>query len=120
MYFYVLFNTFLVIASCFLTWIEPKIFVIEMRGIQMIDGKVVLTLGTIGFITCVFEMLRKKRKFFWVYGMVGFLISIITAVVFFNYYQHEYRGGPGIYLAALSGVQLTGTYILHLSKSKNT
>lgn len=114
MQFYILFNLTLVIASCFLTWIEPKIFVVALRGIQMIDGKIVLILGLIGFISICYELLRRKAALFWVYGFVGFIISIIVGMEFFSFYQNDYSGGPGLYLAALSGVQLTGTYVVYL------
>ena len=114
MQYYILFNTALVIVSCFLSWIEPKIFVITLRGFQMIDGKIVLVLALIGFISICYELLRKKAQLFWVYGLVGFIITIITSMVFYSYYQNNYSGGPGIYLAALGGIQLTGTYVVYL------
>ncbi len=117
MQFYILFNTFLVMFGCFLTWIEPKIFVIAMRGIDMIDGKIVFGLGLIGFLTISYELIRKNRQFYWIYGVVGLVIVVITGVVFFNYYQNNYNGGPGIYLSALGGVQLTGTYVIVLFQS---
>jgi len=114
MQYYILFNTTLVIASCFLTWIEPKLFIITMRGFQMRDGKVVLVLGLIGFATICFELLRRKSGLYWVYGLIGFIITIITGMVFFSYYQNNYSGGAGLYLAALGGIQLTGTYVVFL------
>ncbi len=114
MQYYILFNLTLVIASCFLTWIEPKIFVVALRGIQMIDGKIVLVLGLIGFITICSELLRRKAVLYWVYGFVGFIITIIAGMEFFSFYQNQYSGGPGLYLAGLSGVQLTGTYVIYL------
>ncbi len=112
--YYILFNTFLIIASCFLTWIEPKLFVISMRGFQMLDGRIVLVLGIIGFAAICFELLRKKVRLYWVYGLIGFITIIVTGMVFYSYYQNQYSGGAGIYLAALGGIQLTGTYVVFL------
>lgn len=114
MQYYILFNTSLVIASCFLSWIEPKIFVIAMRGIQMMDGKIVLVLGMIGFVTICYELLRRKEQLYWVYGLTGFIVAIITGMEFYSFYQNQYSGGAGIYLAALGGIQLTGSYVVVL------
>lgn len=118
MQYYILFNTSLVIASCFLGWIEPKLFVIAMRGFQMLDGKIILVLGLLGFATICYELLRKKAQLYWVYGLLGFLITIITGMVFYSYYQNQYSGGAGLYLAALGGIQLTGTYVVFLFQSR--
>ncbi|MFQ5598831.1 MAG: hypothetical protein ACE5GK_12380 [Nitrospiria bacterium] len=111
MQFFILFNTFLVMYGCFLTWIEPKIFVVAMRGIDMIDGKIVFGLGLIGFFGIAYELIRKRKAFYWVYGGVGLIVTVISGVVFFNYYQNNYNGGPGIYLSALGGIQLVGSYV---------
>ncbi len=100
--------------GCFLTWIEPKIFVVEMRGIDMIDGQIVFGLGLVGFLFVSYELIKKRREFNWVYGVVGLIITVISGVIFFNYYQNEYHGGPGIYLSALGGIQMVGAYVVIL------
>ena len=109
-----LYNTVLVIVGCFLTWIEPKIFIVAMRGVEMIDGKIVLGLGGIGFLIIFFDLILKRKRFLWAYGLVGFTISIIIGVVFFNYYRNQYDGGPGIFISALGAVQLTAAYVSFL------
>ncbi len=114
--YYILFNAVLVVASCFLTWIEPKIFVVEMRGIDMLDGKIVFSLGLIGVVSICYELFRKQIRYYWIYGMVGFLIMVTSGFIFYNYYQNNASGGPGIYLAALGGIQLTGTYVIYLQQ----
>ncbi|MFQ5779575.1 MAG: hypothetical protein ACE5HN_02160 [Nitrospiria bacterium] len=116
MQYYILFNTFLVIFGCFLPWIHPALFVVGMRGIEMVDGKIVLGLGAIGFLSISYELLMKKERFYWLYGIVGFVVFIIAVLVLINYYQNEYSSGPGIYLAALGGLQLTGAYVVVLFK----
>lgn len=114
MYLFILFNTLLVMYGCSLTWIEPKIFNVAMRGLQMMDGKVVFGLAMAGCIVVVYELIRKKRSLFWIYGILGLAITIITGVVFFNYYKNAYNSGAGIYLAALGGLQLVGSYVVLL------
>ncbi len=114
MQYYILFNSLLVIASCFLSWIEPKLFVIAMRGIQMVDGQIVFVLGFISFVTICYELLRRKEQLYWVYGLTGFIISIIAGMEFYSFYQNQYSGGAGIFLATLGGIQLTGSYIVVL------
>lgn len=114
--YYILFNTFLVMAGVFLPWIHPGLFVVGLRGIEMIDGKIVFLLACIGFVTISYEIIRKRGRFFWLYGAVGFLILMVTALVLYNFYQNNYSSGPGIYLSALGGLQLTGSYIVFLFK----
>lgn len=84
----------------------------------MLDGKIILVLGLLGFATICYELLRKKAQLYWVYGLLGFLITITTGMVFYNYYQNRYSGGAGLYLAALGGIQLTGTYVVFLFQSR--
>ncbi|MEC4678143.1 MAG: hypothetical protein VST69_05255 [Nitrospirota bacterium] len=114
MQYYILFNTVLLIVSSFLTWVEPKLFIITMKGFQMIDGKIVLVLGILGFVSICYELLRRKAQLYWIYGLIGFMTMIITGMVFYSYYQNQYSGGAGLYLAALGGIQLTGTYVVFI------
>lgn len=117
---YILFNTFLVMFGCFLTWIEPKIFIIAMRGIDMIDGKIVFSLGLVSFLFISYELIKKRKQFYWVYGAVGLVVTVILGVVFFNYYQNDYHGGPGIYISALGGIQLVGSYVVVLFQQEES
>jgi len=111
-----LYNTVLIIVGCFMTWIEPKIFIVAMRGIEMMDGKIVLFLGALGFFAALADVIRKKTRFIWAYGLVGFTVSIIIGVVFFNYYRNLYNGGPGIFICTLGALQLTAAYVNFLFK----
>lgn len=118
---YILFNSFLVMFGCFLTWIEPKIFVVALRGIEMMDGKIVFGLGLLSFIAVSYELIRKKTQLYWLHGVLGLAVTVVSGVVFFNYYQNNYNGGPGIYLSALGGIQLVGSYVVVLfQRAKET
>ena len=114
MYLFILFNTLVVMYGCSLIWIEPKLFNIAMHGLEMMDGKVVFALALTAGIAVLFELIFKKRSLSWLYGILGLAIVIVTGVVFFNYYKNAYNSGPGIYLAALGGLQLTGSYVVLL------
>lgn len=115
MQYYILFNTFLVILGVFLPWLQPGLFVAGHRGIQTSDGKVVLAIALIGFVMISYELIRRKERFYWLYGGVGFAVMIITSLVLYNYYyQNNYSSGPGVYLSLLGGLQLTGTYVVYL------
>lgn len=116
MQFYILFNTFLVISSCFLQWIQPKIFVTNIIGIETIDGKIIFGLGVIGFLAVSCDLIMRKERLTWITGTVGFIVFIITAMLFYDYSRNEYVLGPGMYLAALGSVQLTGAYVVFLFK----
>jgi len=100
--------------GCFLSWIEPKIFVIALRGIEMIDGKIVFGLGLIGFVVVATELIFKKQRLYWLYGVLGLAVTVVSGVVFFNYHQNNYNAGPGIYLSALGGLQMAGSYVITL------
>ncbi len=114
MYFFIFYNTLLVMYGCSLIWIEPKIFNVAMRGLEMMDGKVVFGLAATGCIVVFFELFRKKRTLSWFYGVLGLAIVVVTGVVFFNYYRNAYNSGAGLYLAALGGLQLMGSYVVLL------
>lgn len=116
MLYYILFNTFLVALGCVLPWLHPGLFVVGLRGIDMMDGKIVLGLALIGLLAAAYQLLRKGERFYWVYGLIGFLILIISMLDLYTFYQNRYPIGPGIYLVALGGLQLTGAYILFLLK----
>ncbi len=113
MLYYILFNTFLVALGCVLPWLHPGLFVVGLRGIDMVDGKLILGLALIGFLAASYQLLQKRGRY-WVYGLIGFLILIISALDLYTFYQNRYPIGPGIYLAALGGLQLTGAYVLVL------
>lgn len=114
MYLFILYNALMVMYGCSLIWIEPKIFNVAMRGLEMLDGKIVFGLGATVCIVVLYELLRKKKSLSWLYGVLGLLIVIITGVVFFNYYINAYNSGAGIYLATLGGLQLVGSYVVLL------
>jgi len=116
--FYILFNTFLVMLSCFLQWIQPKIFVTNIKGIETFDGKIIFGLGIIGFLAVSYDLITRKKRFTWITGIVGFIVFIITSMLFYNYSQYEYVLGPGMYLAALGSVQLTGSYVVFLFRKE--
>jgi len=113
--YYILFNTFLVIIGVFLPWLQPGLFVAGHRGIETSDGKVVLAIALIAFLMVSYELIRRKERFYWLYGGAGFAVTIITSLVLYNYYyQNNYSSGPGVYLSFLGGAQLTGTYVVYL------
>lgn len=114
MLYYTLFNLALVILGCFLTWLHPGLFVAGHRGIQTLDGKIILGLALIGFLNVSFQMILRKKGLDWVNGLVGFSIFIVSGLVLYEYFQNRYPIGPGVYLTTLGGLQLTGTYILFL------
>ncbi|TAK02466.1 MAG: hypothetical protein EPO39_13370 [Candidatus Manganitrophaceae bacterium] len=114
MLYYILFNTFLVALGCVLPWLHPGLFVVGLRGIDMVDGKLILGLALIGLLAASYQLLQKRGRFYWIYGLIGFLIFIISALDLYTFYQNRYPMGPGIYLAALGGLQLTGAYLLML------
>ncbi|MBI3804303.1 MAG: hypothetical protein HY282_11140 [Nitrospirae bacterium] len=114
MVYYILFNTFLVALGAFLPWLHPGLFVVGLRGIDMIDGKVILLFALIGFLVASYQLIQKRGRFYWLYGVVGFLILLVTILDLYTFYQNRYPIGPGIYLALLGGLQITGAYILML------
>ncbi|GEM_PF-2382636 len=114
MLYYILFNLALVILGCFLTWLHPGLFVAGHRGIQTFDGKIILGLALIGFLHVSFQMIWRKKGYSWINGLVGFFIFIVSVLVLYDYIRNQYPIGPGIYLAALGGLQLTGAYVVML------
>lgn len=115
MQYYILFNTFLVILGVFLPWIHPALFVVGLRGIDTMDGKIVLVFGFIAFLIISYELIKRTERFYWLYGGAGFAVLIYTLVVLYNYYyQNNYSSGPGIFLSLLGGLQLTGIYVVYL------
>ncbi len=114
MQYYILFNTFLIILGVFLPWIHPGLFVVGLRGTNTMDGKIVLVFALIGFLTVSYELIKRKERFYWLYGGVGFATLIVTSLVLYNYYQNNYSSGPGIYLSVLGALQLTGAYVVYL------
>ena len=116
MKYYILFNTFLVVLGVFLPWIHPGLFVVGLRGIDTMDGKIVLTLAFIGFLMISYELITRRGQFYWLYGGIGFAVLIVTSMVLYNYFQNNYSSGPGIYLSFLGGLQLTGSYVVFLFK----
>lgn len=114
MLYYILFNLALVILGCFLTWLHPGLFVAGHLGIQTFDGKIILGLALIGFLHVSFQVIWRKRGNDWINGLVGFLIFIISGLVLYDYIRNRYPIGPGIYLTAVGGLQLTGAYLLML------
>jgi len=112
------YNTVLVIISCFLQWIQPKIFVTNITGFQTFDGKLVLGLGLIGFLAASCDFISKGERFAGISGIIGFIIIIYVSMLFFDYFRREYVLGPGIYLVALGSLQLTGAYIAALLKRR--
>ncbi len=114
MRYYILFNLVLVIFGCFITWLHPGLFVAGHRGIQTFDGKIILGLGLIGFLNVSIQMIWRKKGLDWLNGLIGFLIFIVSSLVFYDYYQNRYPIGAGLYLTSLGGLQLTGAYILFL------
>ena len=111
---YHLFNAFLVLAGCFLPWIHPGLFVPGLRGVEMFDGKVALSLALIGFGTASFQLIQKKEGLDWLFGGIGLAIGVIAGMDLYIFYRNRYSIGPGLYLTALGGLQLTGSYVLIL------
>ncbi len=118
MIYYILFNISLVTLGCFLPWLHPGLFVVGLKGYQMIDGKVILALALIGFSVAAFQLLQRRGRFDWLYGLIGFAILMITALDLYTFYLNRYPIGPGIYLVALGGLQLTGAYLFLLFNRK--
>lgn len=118
MLYYILFNTFLVALGTVLPWLHPGLFVVGLRGIDIMDGKVILALALIGLLAASYQLLQKRGHFYWIYGLIGFLILIVSALDLYNFYQNRYPIGPGIYLTTLGGLQLTGAYVLTLLRQR--
>lgn len=118
MVYYILFNTFLVALGCVLPWLHPGLFVVGLRGIDIMDGKVILGLALICFLAASYQLLQKRGRFDWIYGLIGFLILIVSALDLYTFYENRYPIGPGIYLAALGGLQITGAYVLMLFRQR--
>ncbi len=116
MKFFIFYNTALVVASCFLQWIQPKIFITNIKGIETFDGKLVFGLGVIGFLAASFDLIIRTELLAWVTGLVGFIVFIVIAMLFYDYSRNEYVLGPGMYLVALGSLQLTGAYVISLFK----
>ncbi|HIE65459.1 MAG: hypothetical protein ABGX83_01140 [Nitrospira sp.] len=110
------YNTVLVILSCFLQWIQPKIFVTNISGIETFDGKLVFGLGVIGFLAASGDLIIKGGRFAWLTNVTGFIVFIIISMLFYDYSRNEYVLGPGMYLAAMGSLQLTGAYVASLFK----
>ncbi|MFQ5580632.1 MAG: hypothetical protein ACE5FZ_08465 [Nitrospiria bacterium] len=116
MKFFRFYNTLLVIASCFLQWIQPKIFVTNIKGVETFDGKLIFGLGVIGLLAASFDLILRTELLTWVTGIIGFIVFIIIGMLFYDYSRNEYVLGPGMYMAALASLQLTGAYIASLFK----
>jgi len=109
-----LYNTVLIIAGCFMTWIQAGIFIVTLRGIQLPFGRVVLVLGLIGFLILLLELIQRKKRFIWAYGPVGYTSFLVLGVTFLNHYRNQYISGPGIFISALGALQLTAAYVFFL------
>jgi hypothetical protein len=113
----ILFNLTLIVVGCFLPWLHSALFVVRLRGVEMVDGKVVLGLAAAGFLWMLYQILLGKkaslpneepapssRPFF--YGVIGLAVVAVTGLDLALFYQKGYPIGPGIYLACLGGAQL--------------
>lgn len=112
--YYILFNMALLLLGCSLPWLHPALFVVGLRGIDMIDGKAILILAFFGFLTGAYQLIWKKEGFYWLYGTIGLVTGVITGMDLYQFYQSRYPVGPGLYLAALGGLQLIGCYLVTL------
>lgn len=112
MQYYVLFNMFLVVVGCFLPWTQPGLFVVGLRGIDMKDGKIIVALALIGFATISYHLLKKQERFYGLYGAIGLAVLVVTGMDLYIFYMNRYPMGPGIYVSAVGGLQLAGSYIV--------
>lgn len=113
--YYLLFSLLLIVAGSFLPWTHPALFVILLRGIDMLDGQILLAL-TCAAIVCVLYHLvwrRSPRWTWWLYGFVGIIVVMVTGFDLFLFYKNRYPTGPGIYLSFLGGVQLLGSVVFY-------
>lgn len=113
MRYYILFNMLLIAFGCLLPWLIPGLFVVGLRGIQMMDGKIVLALAVIGLLAIAYHLVS-RRGFDWLYGVVGLATAVISGMDGYSFYKSGYTIGPGVYLVALGALQLIGSYIVLL------
>jgi hypothetical protein len=116
--YYLLLNIGLITGGCFLPWVHQTLFVVRLRGVDMIDGKVLLILAVAALLVLLYQQITKRspRWIGWAYGMIGGAVVLITGLDLYDYYNQLYPVGPGIYLCFLGGVQLLGHAVFRFKK----
>ncbi len=136
MIYYIVFNLILMIIGCFLPWLHAALFVVRLRGIDMLDGKVVFGLATASFLWILYQRLTGvtmpanrpppldaedsssslptgpvRPQWPLPHGVVGLAVVAITGLDLYVFYKNRYPIGPGIYLSFLGGAQLVGCFL---------
>ena len=114
---YLFFNIILVIFGCFLPWVHAAIFVVRLRGIDMMDGKVLLAFAILALLFFLYQTIRKESLRLMAYAAFGIVILAITGLDLYIFYMNQYPIGPGIYLSFLGGAQIFGCSIFYLVSS---
>ncbi len=117
--YYILLNLILIAIGCTLPWLHPALFVVRLKGIDMVDGKVIFVLALMGFVGVLYQLIQKRgvttraggRGFFVFYGVVGLAVVAITGLDLTLFYKNNYPIGAGIYLSFLGGIQLVGCFL---------
>jgi hypothetical protein len=107
-------STLLILVGVFLPWIHPGLFIVMTRGIDIKDGQVVLACGLIASVISIYGILRRWKVLGWAYLFFGLLSVAISGAELYDFWQHQYNAGPGLYLTFVGGLWLTLTPVLAL------
>ena len=106
MRYFILINWILVMTGCFMPWLYPKLFVIGMDGIDMVDGKVILALAIVGIVVSMVQFRVQRKGLFMLQGLLGLGIIAISGMELLVFYQRAYPVGPGLFLVFLCATQI--------------
>jgi len=95
-----------VIVGCFLPWTHAAIFVVRLRGWEMMDGKIMFAIAVSALCLLLYQTIQKRQIVLMIYGVMGLAIAAITGLDIYLFYMNNYPTGPGVYLSFLGGAQI--------------
>lgn len=107
-------STLLILIGVFLPWIQPSLFIVTTRGFDIKDGQVVLACGLVASVVSIIGILRGWKLLGWAYLFLGLLCVAISGGDLYDFWQHQYNTGPGLYLTLVGGLWLALAPLLAL------
>lgn len=99
-------STLLIMIGVFLPWIHPSLFIVTARGIDIKDGRLLLAFGLIASVAAIYGIFRRWKFLGWIYLFIGLFCAAVAGLELYDFWQHKYNVGPGLYLALVGGLQL--------------